>query len=194
MMKRRLKDVLFFCSVPSTEGGVARESDGDDEGMPTLLGTNLQVSWTLRYVADARAWEKQFGFDSGYSCSFQMVLVARSIPLLPFCPRAQKAKTKVHNEAPTQGRLLEILNLIPRSNQRSNLRPFSELKSRSKRPAWLDPDDLDAQVSLTSIRRLRKHRDTAAKIMIPNGDSVDTKSSTQLPSGPPHVDWRCSGG
>lgn len=38
-----------------------------------------------------------------------------------------------------------------------------ESKSRKKVPAWVDPDDLDVQVSLASDKRLRKLRDTAAE-------------------------------
>lgn len=36
-------------------------------------------------------------------------------------------------------------------------------KSQKKGPAWVDPDDLDIQVSLASNKRLRKLRDTAAE-------------------------------
>ena len=36
-------------------------------------------------------------------------------------------------------------------------------KSQKKGPAWVDPDDLDVQVSLASNKRLRKLRDTAAE-------------------------------
>jgi U3 small nucleolar RNA-associated protein 18 len=36
-------------------------------------------------------------------------------------------------------------------------------KGRKKGPAWVDPDDLDVQVSLASNKRLRKLRDTAAE-------------------------------
>ena len=35
--------------------------------------------------------------------------------------------------------------------------------SRKKGPAWVDPDDLDVQVSLASNKRLRKLRETTAK-------------------------------
>ena len=35
--------------------------------------------------------------------------------------------------------------------------------SKKKGPAWVDPDDLDVQVSLASNKRLRKLRDTAAE-------------------------------
>lgn len=36
-------------------------------------------------------------------------------------------------------------------------------KPQKKGPAWVDPDDLDVQVSLASNKRLRKLRDTAAE-------------------------------
>ena len=36
-------------------------------------------------------------------------------------------------------------------------------KSQTKGPAWVDPDDLDVQVSLASNKRLRKLRDTVAE-------------------------------
>src|ERR1700760_2426248 len=36
-------------------------------------------------------------------------------------------------------------------------------KSQKNGPAWVDPDDLDVQVSLASDKRLRKLRDTAAE-------------------------------
>ena len=52
------------------------------------------------------------------------------------------------------------------SEDGSEVEPASvplESKSRKKAPAWVDPDDLDVQVSLASNKRLRKLRDTAAE-------------------------------
>ena len=52
------------------------------------------------------------------------------------------------------------------SEEESEVEPtpiLSKLKSQKKRPAWVDPDDLDVQVSLASDKRLRKLRDTAAE-------------------------------
>ena len=52
------------------------------------------------------------------------------------------------------------------SEEESEVEPalvLQEPKSRKKGPAWVDPDDLDVQVSLASNKRLRKLRDTAAE-------------------------------
>jgi U3 small nucleolar RNA-associated protein 18 len=54
----------------------------------------------------------------------------------------------------------------PDSEEGSEVEPTPALlkpKSRKKGPAWVDPDDLDVQVSLVSNKRLRKLRDTAAE-------------------------------
>ena len=54
----------------------------------------------------------------------------------------------------------------PGSEEESEARPtHTPLApgSRKKGPAWLDPGDLDVQVSLTSDKRLRKLRETAAE-------------------------------
>ena len=63
-----------------------------------------------------------------------------------------------------------------------------ESKSRKKAPAWVDPDDLDVQVSLAANKRLRKLCDTALKMKLAavttNDVFVDnSKSSIQLPNG-----------
>lgn len=54
----------------------------------------------------------------------------------------------------------------PDSEEESEVEPAPAppvRKSQKKGPAWIDPDDLDVQVSLASDKRLRKLRDTAAE-------------------------------
>lgn len=61
-------------------------------------------------------------------------------------------------------------------------------KSRKKGPAWVDPDDLDVQVSLASNKRLRKLRDTAAEDEI-GGRDYERRLRRQFEKLNPTPQW-----
>ena len=61
-------------------------------------------------------------------------------------------------------------------------------KSQKKGPAWVDPDDLDVQVSLTSNKRLRKLRDTAAEDEI-GGRDYERRLRRQFEKLNPTPQW-----
>lgn len=61
-------------------------------------------------------------------------------------------------------------------------------KSRKKEPAWVDPDDLDVQVSLASNKRLRKLRDTAAEDEI-GGRDYERRLRRQFEKLNPTPQW-----
>jgi len=61
-------------------------------------------------------------------------------------------------------------------------------KSQKKGPAWVDPDDLDVQVSLASDKRLRKLRDTAAEDEI-GGRDYERRLRRQFEKLNPTPQW-----
>jgi len=61
-------------------------------------------------------------------------------------------------------------------------------KSQKKRLAWVDPDDLDVQVSLASNKRLRKLRDTAAEDEI-GGRDYERRLRRQFEKLNPTPQW-----
>lgn len=61
-------------------------------------------------------------------------------------------------------------------------------KSRKKGPAWVDPDDLDVQVSLAANKRLRKLRDTVAEDEI-GGRDYERRLRRQFEKLNPTPQW-----
>ena len=61
-------------------------------------------------------------------------------------------------------------------------------KSQKKGPAWVDPDDLDVQISLASDKRLRKLRDTAAEDEI-GGRDYERRLRRQFEKLNPTPQW-----
>ena len=61
-------------------------------------------------------------------------------------------------------------------------------RSQKKGPAWVDPDDLDVQVSLASDKRLRKLRDTAAEDEI-GGRDYERRLRRQFEKLNPTPQW-----
>jgi len=65
---------------------------------------------------------------------------------------------------------------------------FLDSKSQKRGPAWVDPDDVDVQVSLASNKRLRKLRDTAAEDEI-GGRDYERRLRRQFEKLNPTPQW-----
>jgi len=79
----------------------------------------------------------------------------------------------------------------PDSDEESEEEPtpaFLESKSQKRGPAWVDPDDVDVQVSLASNKRLRKLRDTAAEDEI-GGRDYERRLRRQFEKLNPTPQW-----
>jgi len=79
----------------------------------------------------------------------------------------------------------------PDSDEESEEEPtpaFLESKSQKRGPAWVDPDDVDVQISLASNKRLRKLRDTAAEDEI-GGRDYERRLRRQFEKLNPTPQW-----
>ena len=79
----------------------------------------------------------------------------------------------------------------PGSEEESEVRPTPNPfapGSRKKGPAWVDPDDLDVQVSLASDKRLRKLRETTAEDEI-GGRDYERRLRRQFEKLNPTPQW-----
>ena len=79
----------------------------------------------------------------------------------------------------------------PDSEEESEVEPTPTplaRKSQKREPAWVDPDDLDARVSLASNKRLRKLRDTAAEDEI-GGRDYERRLRRQFEKLNPTPQW-----
>jgi len=77
------------------------------------------------------------------------------------------------------------------SEEESEAEPTAALpkpKTQKKGPAWVDPDDLDVQVSLASDKRLRKLRDTAAEDEV-GGRDYERRLRRQFEKFNPTPQW-----
>jgi len=79
----------------------------------------------------------------------------------------------------------------PDSEEESEVEPTPALlkpRSQKKGPAWLDPDDLDVQVSLAANKRLRKLRDATAEDEI-GGRDYERRLRRQFEKLNPTPQW-----